>query len=449
MTQVRPPSRRRLLESAGAVPLLFPFLRRARAAEAPAREPRLVLFMQTNGTSTKQFFPDATFKSSAILDPLLSDQALRTRTTVIHGLHNRQGGAGNGHDVGFPGLFSGYRSIGSFNEPWGGGPSLDQQLKRQLPLTEVFPTLNCGVLATSAPVWKQHRASFSYVAARQPVPTEANVYKLYAMFFPTSTSGGSSGDSVMAAKRRLLQKRTVLDFVAGDLRGLRARVGALDRAKLDVHEGALREFEKRLGATVAEGAPAQCRSARVPASGLDLAVEDNIPQLARLMSDFVALALACGQTRMVTYAMGNGGERWWYRWLGLNENAHEDIAHRDFGDNQAITAKVVKIGRWHAEQVAYLARALDAFPEGDGSVLDGSLLVWGNEVATGTHAMENIPIVTIGGAAGRLKTIGRLVADGAQPYHRLGATLLNLMGVRTAGFGEEPACGNLSGVDIA
>ena len=220
----------------------------------------------------------------------------------------------------------------------------------------------------------------------------------------------------------MLYKQTVLDSVSQDLKALRARAGASDRMRLDAHETALREVERRLGATLSPdaGRPAHCAAVAAPSEGLDLGAEDNVPALIPLMFDFLALALSCQLTRIVTFQFGNGGEKWYFRWLGINQNSHDDIAHRDDGRNADITAKVLAINIWYAQQVAYLARALARLPETDGTVLDNSLVVWGNEIATGQHVLENIPVVLLGKAGGRLKTTGAVIDQGPQDYHCLG-----------------------------
>src|SRR4030095_7931761 len=117
---------------------------------------------------------------------------------------------------------------------------------------------------------------------------------------------------VTAAKRRLRQKQSVLDYVVGDLKSLRAGLGAGDRSKLDAHEASLREVERRLGATLLPEAPrpARCVGMSPPAQGLDVTLEDNAPALVQLMFDFLAMALSCQLTRIVTFQFGHGGEKW-------------------------------------------------------------------------------------------------------------------------------------------
>jgi hypothetical protein len=469
-------SRRELLRTTGAAGLLFPFLR-PRAASAAPVTPRLVLLMQSNGTHQPAFWPKlpdgvtltapaplgAGGLTSPILDPLLNDAALAARVTVIKGINNTSGGSGNGHDQGFTGLYSGYKSIGPFLDPWGAGISIDQTLKRTLTFSELFPTLNCGVLASDTPPFKAHRRSFSYLAARQQVPTEVDPYRLYARFFGVGAKPEPGQDPVALAKHRLRRKQTVLDFARQDLNSLRPGLGKLDREKLDAHETALREMENRLGATLLPdpNRPPHCTAVQPPGAaiqssdplaslqGLNVRTEDNAPALVEMMFDFLALALSCQLTRIVTFQFGHGGEKWYFRWLpDINKNSHDEIAHKDDGNDPAASEKFFRISRWYAEQVALLARALDRFPEGEGTVLDNSLLVWGNEMATGPHGMNDLPVVFLGRAAGRLGQTGVLVDAGPQDYHRLGTTLLRVMGLPAEGFGEEPSCGPLVGVSV-
>ncbi len=456
----RRPTRRDLLRAAGGAAALFPFLgARAHAALPPT--PRLVLLMQSNGTSQGNFWPvppvpaapaatAADRLRSPILEPLVSLPGIGEATTVIKGLANLHGGAGNGHDQGFAGLYSGWKSHGLFHDPWGSGISIDQHLAQLLPMREPIPTLNCGVLASDTPPFKAHRRSFSYRASRQQLPTEIDPYRLYARFFSVGAAAGDSVDFVTAAKRRLARRQSVLDYVRADLAGLRPRLPNSERQRLGHHEDAVRSLERRLTATLSPNPdrPPRCGGVVAPAdvtAGLDLREEANVPALIPLMFDFLALALSCQLTRIVTFQFGHGGEKWYFRWLGLDQNSHDDIAHRDNGD-PTVTAKLLRINRWYAEQVGYLARAFAAMPDGEGTLLDNSLIVWGNELATGPHAMNDLPVVAIGGAAGRLPGGGRLVDAGPQDYHRLGCSLHNIMGVPATGFGEVPDCGPIVGL---
>src|SRR5262249_26256672 len=156
---------------------------------------------------------------------------------------------------------------------------------------------------------------------------------------------------------------------------------------------------------------------------------------------------SCDVTRVVTLQLGYAGAKWLFAWEGVNTN-HHDLAHQDVSDagvKPDVTAKLVTVNRWVATQVATLARRLAAIPEGDGSLLDHTLIVWGNELARGDHRLENIPVAFIGSAGGAIAP-GLLVDQGPQPFQRVGTTILRAMGLDAPGFGDAPDCGPLPGV---
>ena len=106
------------------------------------------------------------------------------------------------------------------------------------------------------------------------------------------------------------------------------------------------------------------------------------------------------------------------------------------------------MNQWYAGCVARLALALDAIPEGTGTMLDNTLIVWGNEPGRGDHNQENIPIVMIGKAGGALPRGGRVLDSGRQVFNRLGCSILNAMGLPAAGFGDAPTCGPFAGLSL-
>jgi hypothetical protein len=415
--------------------------RDAREARADAARPlRLVLLMQANGTSQQRYWPNAS-GTSPILDPILSNPKLRARTTMVKGLFNHAGGAGNQHDQGFAGLWTGKRTVGTFFDPWGAGPSIDQQIAKRVQLDVPFPTLNAGVLASSTPLFKDHRTSFVYLAERQPVPTEIDPTRLFGRLF-------APGEATAVAQLRIQQQKSVLDFASKDLARMRGQLGKEEREKLDVQANAIREYERRISFIATRPRVDRCAAPPAPPTGLDVRAEKNVPVLLPAMIDLVALALGCDLARIVTMPIGTAGLTWRYDWLGIGENSHDKLAHKDDGNNAHVTEQLTKIGRWHAEHVARLALALDALPSANGrTVLDDTLIVWANELATGQHGLDDIPVTLIGGAAGRLKPAG-LVDAGPQTHHRLGCTILELMGLPSRGFGEDPTCGKLRGLDL-
>jgi len=298
--------------------------------------------------------------------------------------------------------------------------------------------LNCGVLAADVAPKNGHRRSFCYVGPRQQLPTRVDPYRMYAMLFPESGS-----DSPEATARRLALRQSVLDRAASDLSTLGGRLGPTERGKLDAHATALREYEMRLSAAAQGGAV--CARPSPLGIGIDVTREDNVPLLTELMLDLMAVALQCNLTRIVTFQLGFCGNQWRYRWLGIDKDSHEEIAHADDGLNPTVGEAMTSIGRWVAGQVARFTRKLDAIPESRGTALDNSLVIWANENSTGQHGMTNLPLVLLGRAGGRLSGTG-VVDEGLQSHYQLCTSVLNLMGVAADGFGDKPSSGPLRGL---
>src|SRR6185295_14745362 len=170
--------------------------------------------------------------------------------------------------------------------------------------------------ATDAPPLKEHRSSFSYVGPRQPVPTEIDPFRLYARLFAPLQ------DPALVA-RRLVERRSVLDFGASEIRRRSMQLPKKERDKLDLHATSIREYERRLGILATRPA-GSCGAAPPLPAGFDVRDPDNVPQLLPAMLDLVALALTCGMTRVVTFPVGHSGLSWRYKWLGIDKNSHAD-----------------------------------------------------------------------------------------------------------------------------
>jgi hypothetical protein len=453
-------SRRDLLKAAGSTLAVPAFLKNAFAAPAANAPPNLVLLQTTNGTHQDAFWPAAnTYGSpmfdSVILHTLLTDPVLGPKTTLVKGInyHPIKNPSGNGHDQGFHGLYSGFDSIPGPGGSFGGGISLDQRIAREVPfLAGKLKNIHCGVQAVNYMAINAGRISFSAVGPGQQMPCELDLYSLYDKVF--GASSGNQPTDKAAAVARLAQRKSVLDVVANDLAALEKRLGPQERQKVDIHLTAVRDFESRLsanrGPVTAACSSVQPSKTGVPSTGQGN--EANAEILERLFMEFIANTIGCNMVGVLSFQFGRGGDHFHYNWLnipGMPSDAHDFVAHKDSGDPN-IARIFTEIKKWYTVIVSDLASRLSKMPAGDGkSVLDNSLVVWGNEIATGPHGMNGIPIVLLGGAAGKLRKTGYVVDSGAQPHQRLGATVLDIMGVPATGFGGFPDCGLISGLELA
>ena len=343
-----------------------------------------------------------------------------------------------------------------------GGPSVDQVLLSKLKFQTPFKNLHCGVVAANYKIINAGRSSWVCQSAGLQVPPEIDIYALYTKVFGSvTTTGPTTPADAQAATRRLAQRKSVLDLVAGDLQTLEGRLGPDERAKVDVHLQAVRDFENRLSDGIGNGGagvarPATCSSVKpsktgVPSTGQGN--EANAETLFQLFMEFMGNAIGCNMVSILTFQAGRGGEHFHYDWLnlpGMRADFHDQIAHRDTGSDSVAASVTTGVSKYYAGLVTTLGQKLAAFPGANGTTaLDNSLIVWANEIATGPHTVINHPTVLVGGAAGKLKKTGYFVDAGAQPHQRLGCTIENIMGVPATGFGGAPACGTLQGLSLA
>lgn len=448
---IKHPSRRGVLKALAALPVTFSFARLLRGDSEPPK--RLVLFMQNNGTQQANFWPTRPDLSSPILDALFLDSAgqengLRAKTNLVKGVYIPHDDGGihqaNQHDMGFARMFTGAPLMAHAGQPWGGAASVDQILARRWNVD----SLTLAVLASQVEPHPKpgfdHRESFSYLGPatiKHPRKDPLEVFNYLANSFMPQP--------IDPTKER---RRLVLDAVNSNLVELQGRLGSSEKIKLDYHRAALEDVRRRLVSTAAPQCAAHPTQppdyvALDPAA--EISIDTYIPQMVDNMVDLAVVALQCGVTPIVTLQFGYGGGKWRFAWRGIDINAHDLIAHldtSDAGSSVINTQRLVLINQYYASCVARLATQLDAIPEGSGTMLDNTLVVWANEQGRGDHNQSNVPIVLIGRAGGAIPRGGRVIDEGRQVFNRLGCTILNAMGMPVAGFGDVPDCGMFRGL---
>jgi hypothetical protein len=437
-------SRRKLLGGLGVatVALSSPIWRAATVfgqdANAKAAK-RFIGVFSANGTIAKSFFQQGIASEvpfttmSPILAPL---DTYKDKLLVLNGVHmystvedelgKTNGLEGENFAPGKPGgphmkgpgamLTGGSLLAGSFSGS--GGPagyadrqSVDSYIAGRIGKTTQFPSLEFGVRITGQEPLKV----ISYRGPNQPNTAVDDPFQMYSRIFANANLSDAE------LKKLIADRQSVLDFLKDDIKRLESRVNSDDKAKLEAHLGGIRGIEQGL----ANSANA-CKPLMMPAK-YDVHAMEKFPDAAKLQMDLMLLAQTCGMTRVSTFMFANADSWQYYPWIGVNEEHHE-LSHSGNTD-AAATEKLVKINIWHSEQFKYMLDALSAVQEADGSsMLDSSLILWGNELGAGNnHTYKNIPWVIAGGAGGALKT-GRQVNYKDQPHNNLLVSVCNAMG---------------------
>ena len=257
-----------------------------------------------------------------------------------------------------------------------------------------------------------YSSTMSWRSATQPLPKEVNPKLVFERMF------GSGSKQERA--RRDARRKSVLDLVTEDFSELNGRLGRSDQRKLDEYFSAVRDLEMRIERA------ASLPEARVPEGvarpdGIPAAYQDHI----RLMCDLMVLAFQTDSTRVCTFVMANEGSNKPYPFIGVKEG-HHDLSHH--GNNEEKKAKIAQINQFHTTQLAYLMDRLKSVKEGDGSLLDHCMLVYGSGNSDGNrHNHDDLPILVAGHGCGTLKPGRHMVYPNETPLTNLWLSLLNRM----------------------
>jgi hypothetical protein len=436
-------SRRAVLRGLGGTVIALPFLDAmvgiGRRAEAQALQfpKRFVIWYTPNGTVPKNFWPvrgasDSEFTLSPILEPLADHQADLLVLENID-LQASKDGPGDAHQKGTGTCLTGIQlQEGDFpgdageSAGWAGGISIDQHIANHIGKDTTFRSLEFGVMVQGSSV----RSRISYRGAGQPLPPENDPYTMYGRLF---------GDPSVSPEELALQKmrrQEVLQSVSGEYGRLKGKLGAEDRQKLEIHLEAVQSIQDRLAKSEIEFDGTICKRYE-QGMPVDVSRVSNMPDVAKLQMDLMAMAFACDVTRVASLMWTQSTAGHIYSWLGDEiREGHHSLAHKGDEDTQKV-AQNTAINRWHAEQLAYFIQKLKEIPEGDGTVFDNTVILWTNEQARGNnHDRRNMPYVLAGSAGGHFRT-GRFVSQTSETGHnKLLVSLMNAMGIDGDTFGN-------------
>ncbi len=403
--------RRALLAGLGLAGGLMTRKSRRAAAEPKAPPRRLLLVFSSNGMVPERFWPsDAEgqlgIPAGSDLEPLAPH---RNKLTIVGGLLRPLHKLGGAHERAMGGLWTNARlNPGSQfgGGGWPSGPSVDQILARRLPRATDFASLEVGVQPFGPGAKGGTMQHMIYAGSNQPVASEGNPARLFDRLF-----GADPNAKDGRFERLRTERRSVIDLVRREVEVMSRTVARDDSRKLEAHLEGVRAIERRL-----ESRPPDGCVVRTPEGKLDLDANENFPALIDLQTDLLASAFACDRTRIASVQWSRSFSMVRHTWLGSNEG-HHTLSH-DANEKPILSA----ITRFYNQRLASLIAKLDAMPEGEGTVLDNTLVVYCNELCTGwDHKAGPSPTILAGGLGGALRT-GRFV-----DYGQSGVTHGNLL----------------------
>jgi Protein of unknown function (DUF1552) len=429
-------SRRTVLRGLGAA-IALPVLDAmtpALAAPAAKKAPlRLSFVYVPNGIVMKEWTPAAAgkeFELTRILQPLAS---FRQDLLVLSGLDARNGNAlGDGpgdHARAAASFLTGVHCRKTMGADIQNGLSADQVAAQALGDRTRFASLELGcedsrtVGDCDSGYSCAYTNSLSWRSPSTPMPPEVNPRLVFERLF-----GADAGLDPKTRAQRRLYRRNILDLVREDTRRLMGTLGQADRRKMDEYLTGVREIEKRIQSTEKESYPL------TPPVEQPGGIPPEFTEYVKLMYDLQVAAFQADLTRVATMMVGREGSVRVYPEIGVPDAHHPLTHHRG---NPEWIEKVAKINRFHVELFGYFLGKLKSTSDGDGSLLDHAMIVYGSGLSDGNrHSHEELPILLAGRGGGSLQPGRHLLYPQGTCVTNLYLALLDRMGVHPRSIGD-------------
>lgn len=426
-------SRRKVLRGAGAafaLPLLDAMIPAstalAQTAAAPSELRRLGYIYMPMGMNPAEWTPkgDTLDQLPSSLQPL---QKVKDQVAIISGMELRNAYPGS-HATSNSAFLSAATAKRTESSDYYLGTTVDQIAARhigqktQLPSLELAMDLleNVGQCDNGYACVYQNYLSWS--TPRTPLPAEAHPRIVFETLFG---EGGTPADRKAALKRRA----SLLDSVTSEMRRFKTQLGTDDRNKVDDYFQSIREIERRI-----QKAEASVDDNPLPDLDRPTGVPAQYADHARLMFDLQLLAFQGDMTRVISFQLAREASTRTYPEIGVPE-PHHPITHH--GNNPEKLAKIAKVNQFHVSLFAEFLEKMAATKEGNGSLLDHSLYLYGSGMGdSDAHDHTDLPIIVAGGAAGNMQGGKHLTYKKGTPLSNLHLTLLNKVGVEMDSFSD-------------
>ncbi len=414
----------------GMVPAFTPL---RLSAAAPVK--RLGVVYVPNGVLMDQWTPDATGAAFELKPVMESLAPYRDRLIVLGGLANKHGDALPGEGAGDHARAAGAFLTGVHPKKTAGadiraGVSMDQIAARELEQETQLASLELSLdskepLGACDPGYScVYANTLNWRSETTPLPMENNPRVVFERMF-----GGSGSTDPAARMARMQEDGTILDAVSEKLASLRRSLGARDRRKLDEYTEAIRDVERRIRMAEEQGLNDLSVAMEQP-PGIPGSFEEH----AKLMYDLQVLAYQADLTRVITFMVAHETSNRAYPEIDVSD-AHHPLSHHG-GDEEKI-AKLRRVNAYHGDLFGYYVDRLAATEDGEGSLLDHSMTIYGSGMSNGnTHNHHKLPIMVVGGGTGTLKGDRHVHYDDDPPVTNLFLTLLHKLGVKPESIGD-------------
>jgi Protein of unknown function (DUF1552) len=310
------------------------------------------------------------------------------------------------------------------------GISADQIAAKALGKQTQFASLEIGVEAPSLAGGCDSGYSCAYTntvswsSPTSPNPMEVNPRTLFERLF------GDRENTDAASRLEAMKDRgSLLDFVKGSVDRLETRVGQGDRHKLTEYLDAIRDIERRI-----QKAEEQNATMKMPHIELPVSAPEEFVDHARLMMELMVVAYQADLTRVVSFMLAREGSNRSYREIEVSDGHHDCTHHQN---DPVKIAKTIKINTHHVKQFAYLIDRMKSTQDGDGTLLDHSMILYGSSINDGNrHTHTDLPVALIGGANGQLKGGRHIRYAEDTPMNNLLLSMLGKLGVPTEKLGD-------------
>src|SRR5215469_9518205 len=426
-------SRRAVLRGVGAtlaLPLLDAMVPAMTAlASTPASPVRRLGFVYIPmGANQAQWTPKAEGSITELSPILESLTPFIDRVTVVSNLENKNAYSPGNHATANSAFLSAAKAKLTEGSDYQSGTTVDQIAAQQLGKDGRLPSLELAMdLLTTVGNCDNgfacvYQNNLSWSSPTTPLPAEAHPRVVFERLFG---EGGSSAERLADLKR----DASLLDWVREDIARLQNKLGPNDRSRVGNYLDTIREVERRIQKAEGQTADSHMRDLERP-MGVPAAYGEH----AKLMFDLQVLALQGDITRVITFQLARETSTRTYPEVGVPDPHHPTSHHAN--DPEKL-AKLAKINGYHASLFAYFLDKLKSTPDGNGTLLDHSLYLYGSGMGNpDVHDHANLPILVAGGAAGRVKGGRHIRYKEAVPLANLHLTLLDRVGVHLDSFAD-------------